>query len=63
MNRDSKQITYRAAVVAGGVVGAYAGWRALRRKQRERRNASLRRGQNIVILGAGFAGVNRRHRM
>ncbi len=52
-----------AGLVTAGAIGAYAGWRALRRKQLERRNAAVRRGQSIVILGAGFAGLNAARRL
>src|SRR5690349_6457004 len=47
-----------AAVFAGAAAGTYAACRAANRFAVHRRNATVTHGRRIVILGAGFGGVN-----
>ncbi|MDQ6676929.1 MAG: FAD-dependent oxidoreductase, partial [Acidobacteriota bacterium] len=47
-----------AACGIGGAASVYAGWRVLKQAGIARENGSLARGKKIVILGAGFGGVN-----
>jgi len=49
----------RTATAAGAAIGgALLGWRAWKRSELRRKNRGIARGQQIVIIGAGFAGIN-----
>ena len=47
-----------AAVAGAAVGGAIAGWRLGKQAVLREKNRSIPKGQRIVILGAGFAGLN-----
>ena len=49
----------RAAMIAGACVGcAVLGWKLWKRGDLRRKNRAIPRGKKIVIVGAGFAGLN-----
>jgi NADH dehydrogenase len=48
----------KVAMVGAATGGAFLGWKFLKNADLEKRNRSLQRGQRIVILGAGFGGMN-----
>jgi NADH:ubiquinone reductase (H+-translocating) len=50
--------TRTIALTGAGVCGAFLGWKAWQNAEIRKQNRSLRRGQKILILGAGFAGMN-----
>ena len=48
----------KLAMAGAATGGAFLGWKFLKSADLEKRNRSLQRGQRIVILGAGFGGMN-----
>ena len=48
----------KLAMVGAATGGAFLGWKFLKSADLEQRNRSLQRGRKIVILGAGFGGLN-----
>jgi NADH dehydrogenase len=46
------------ALAGAGVCGAFAGWKLWQSAEIRKQNRSLYRGQKLLILGAGFAGMN-----
>ena len=48
----------KLAIAGAATGGAFVGWKVLKAADLERRNRSLQRGRKIVILGAGFGGMN-----
>jgi len=48
----------KLAMVGVATGGAFFGWKFLKSADLEQRNRSLQRGKKIVILGAGFGGLN-----
>ena len=49
----------RTATAAGAAIGgALLGWQAWKRSELRRKNRRIAQGQQIVIVGAGFAGMN-----
>ncbi len=50
--------TRTIAVAGASIGGALLGWKLWQESEIRKRNRHLRRNQKIVILGAGFAGVN-----
>jgi hypothetical protein len=47
-----------AALIGAGVAGAFIAGKAWSNASRWKRNRAIRAGQEIVILGARFAGMN-----
>jgi NADH:ubiquinone reductase (H+-translocating) len=50
--------TRTIALTGVGVCGAFLGWKVWQGAEIRKQNRSLRRGQKVLILGAGFAGMN-----
>jgi NADH:ubiquinone reductase (H+-translocating) len=50
--------TRTIALTGAGVCGAFLGWKAWQSAEIRKQNRSLHRGQKILVLGAGFAGMN-----
>jgi NADH:ubiquinone reductase (H+-translocating) len=48
----------KLAMVGAATGGAFLGWKFLKNADLQKRNESLQQGQRIVILGAGFGGMN-----
>ncbi len=50
--------TAKLGMIGAAAGGAFLGWKFLQRADVASRNRSLQRGKKIVILGAGFGGMN-----